>query len=167
MDVTRIIYTFRQHGDRILWVIVVVAVIGVFFRALTVLTTTPAYDAVLPESPAPADNTVPVTLNLKLSLFKENNAWSEFSTSEMRTDDKRLLDAPASRLPLKIVGILFNPRHDKSLAIVASGTKQFTAGEGERLDNSDLSIARIFNDRVIIINQGLYEALYLEMDSRG
>lgn len=167
MDVSRIFYAARQNKDKLLWLIAAVTFAGICLRSFTLMATMPAYDVKLPESPSLSDDVTPGAVSLNLSLFNEKNAWTEFSTHEMRTDDKRLRDAPPSQLPLKIFGVLFHNRHEKSLAIISAGGAQFTAGEGEFLANSDIRVARIFNDRVIIINRGLYEALHLESDGRG
>ncbi|HDT4958099.1 TPA: hypothetical protein QHR58_004635 [Enterobacter kobei] len=166
MNVLRVAHTLKQHGDTLILCLAVLIVTGMLFRTLVELATAPAFAIGLPASPVPADDNKPPA-SLQLSLFNEKNAWSPFAVSEMDLDDALLRDAPASRLPLKVMGVLFHRSHDKSLAIIAAGATQFTVGEGGRLQNSAASVARILDDRVIIINQGVYEALYLEPDGRG
>ncbi|MGX5079604.1 type II secretion system protein N [Enterobacter mori] len=166
MDVSCVIPTLKRYGDALIVCITVLILMGVLFRTLIELAAAPSFDIGLPASPSPADDNKPPS-SLSLWLFNEKNAWSPFAVSEMDIEDEQLRDAPVSRLPLKVMGVLYHRSHKKSLAIIASGPTQFSVGEGGRLQNSVASVARIFDDRVIIINQGVYEALYLEQDGRG
>lgn len=89
------------------------------------------------------------------SLFNEKNAWSPIFVDEMTHEDPRLPDAPISALLFSVRGILYEDKNTKCLIILASGAAQFIVAEGDGLLDSEEAVARIFSDRVTIINRGV------------
>ncbi len=71
-------------------------------------------------------------------------------------------DAPQTQLRLTLVGVVASSTPSKALAVVTNNGKQNTYGINEVIDNTRASLIAVYNDRVIIRNNGRDETLMLE-----
>ncbi|ALX95867.1 hypothetical protein AV650_21010 [Serratia fonticola] len=83
------------------------------------------------------------------------------SAAEHSVSDQALRNAPPSSLKLNLTGIVASPSPERSIAIIAKDSKQFSLGVGEKVPGYDARIASIFADRIVIAYQGNYESLLL------
>ncbi|WP_421080960.1 type II secretion system protein GspC [Serratia fonticola] len=81
------------------------------------------------------------------------------SATEHSVSDQTLRNAPPSSLKLNLTGIVASPSSERSIAIIAKDSKQFSLGVGEQVPGYDARIASIFADRIVISYQGNYESL--------
>ncbi|MFZ4216005.1 type II secretion system protein N [Pantoea endophytica] len=101
---------------------------------------------------------------LSISLFSEPDAWTPYTVGEMSPDDEAIFYSPESKLPLKVVGIVRQRDSKKDLAIIDSASSQFTVSVSDIVQEHSSRIIRIFNDRVIISHQGLYQSLIMTQE---
>ena len=71
-------------------------------------------------------------------------------------------DAPQTQLRLTLVGVVASSIPSKALAVVTNNGKQNTYGINEVIDNTRATLIAVYNDRVIIRNNGRDETLMLE-----
>ncbi len=71
-------------------------------------------------------------------------------------------DAPQTQLRLTLVGVVASSTPSKALAVVTNNGKQNTYGINEVIDNTRATLIAVYNDRVIIRNNGRDETLMLE-----
>ncbi|WP_075182205.1 type II secretion system protein N [Pantoea sp. 1.19] len=117
--------------------------------------------ALLTARPAATGTPSPVA-PLPLTLFDVTGRDWLYDTEWLAPDDRRIVDAPRSRLPLTLTGIVLSSHPRRSLAIVAQGAQQFSLQEQDALPSGGATVVRIFADRVIIAHQGRYESLIME-----
>ncbi|WP_413676610.1 type II secretion system protein N [Pantoea dispersa] len=99
-------------------------------------------------------------------LFPHDIAEDAFAISRLNADDPRLLNAPLSRLPFSVTGILNSSNPQKSLAILTAGTQQFLVSVNDTLQGSTARVVRIFADRLILAHQDRYETLLMSSDNQ-
>lgn len=71
-------------------------------------------------------------------------------------------NAPETKLDLKLVGLVFSPSPEDSLAIIASKGSQDTYGIGETIDKTRAKLKAVLSDKVVIDNSGRDETLSLD-----
>lgn len=71
-------------------------------------------------------------------------------------------NAPETKLDLKLVGLVFSPSPENSLAIIASKGSQDTYGIDETIDNTRAKLKAVLTDKVVIDNSGRDETLSLD-----
>ncbi len=71
-------------------------------------------------------------------------------------------NAPETKLDLKLVGLVFSPSPENSLAIISSKGSQDTYGIGESIDKTRAKLKAVLADKVIIDNSGRDETLSLD-----
>ena len=100
---------------------------------------------------------LPVNELLSLNLF---GRYQENSAPILTKPVKQ--DAPQTQLRLTLVGVVANSTPSKALAVVTNNGKQNTYGINEVIDNTRATLIAVYNDRVIIRNNGRDETLMLE-----
>lgn len=83
-----------------------------------------------------------------------------FRIQSVGDNDSLLLAAPRARLNERLVGILTSSNPDKNIAIVDGGGKQSSYGLSDKIAGK-FAILRIFDDRVVINEDGFYATLLL------
>ncbi|MEE3652621.1 MULTISPECIES: type II secretion system protein GspC [unclassified Brenneria] len=73
-------------------------------------------------------------------------------------------DIPLTSLTLSLTGILLSDDVTQSIAIIAKDSQQYSLGVGDSIPGTEASIVTILADRIVIENQGRYEALSLYQD---
>lgn len=76
-------------------------------------------------------------------------------------DDSLLMSAPRTKLKDSLVGVLMSSNSEKNMAIIESAGKQASYGPGDLIAGK-FTILKIFQDRVVINENGLYAALILK-----
>ncbi|WP_279151389.1 type II secretion system protein GspC [Photobacterium iliopiscarium] len=100
---------------------------------------------------------LPVNELLSLNLF---GRYRENSAPILTKPVKQ--DVPQTQLRLTLVGVVANSTPSKALAVVTNNGKQNTYGINEVIDNTRATLIAVYNDRVIIRNNGRDETLMLE-----
>ena len=100
---------------------------------------------------------LPVNELLSLNLF---GRYQENSAPILTKPVKQ--DAPQTQLRLTLVGVVANSTPSKALAVVTNNGKQNTYGINEVIDKTRATLIAVYNDRVIIRNNGRDETLMLE-----
>ncbi|MFQ6292687.1 type II secretion system protein N [Yersinia enterocolitica] len=111
-----------------------------------------------------ADFSVNYKLLQQLKLFDTATVAevsSSFRVGTMLPDDALLRNAPISTIDVTLRGILTSSDREKSIAIMEKNQIQNSYGNEDLLPDLKARIVRIFADRVIIDNQGNYEAVLL------
>ncbi|MDW6091213.1 type II secretion system protein GspC [Vibrio rhizosphaerae] len=75
---------------------------------------------------------------------------------------ERVVNAPKTKLNLKLVGVVVSDHNAEDLAIIDYKGVQATYGLNERIEGTRVTLASVLNDRVIIRNAGRNETLMLE-----
>ena len=99
---------------------------------------------------------LPVNELLDLHLFGRYQANATAVVKPVKQD------APQTQLRLTLVGVVASSTPSKALAVVTNNGKQNTYGINEVIDNTRASLIAVYNDRVIIRNNGRDETLMLE-----
>ncbi|HEN3638965.1 type II secretion system protein N [Yersinia enterocolitica] len=110
------------------------------------------------------DSSVNNKLLQQLKLFDTatgEDISSSFRVGTMLPDDDQLINAPISTIGVRLTGILTGPDRRKAIAIIEKNQIQNSYGYEDLLPDMRSRIVRIFTDRVIIDNEGNYEALLL------
>ncbi|WP_297481213.1 type II secretion system protein GspC [uncultured Photobacterium sp.] len=102
-----------------------------------------------------AQQQIPVNELLSLNLFGRYQADAVTKTAIKQ-------DAPQTQLRLTLVGVVASSTPSKALAVVTNNGKQNTYGINEVIDNTRATLIAVYNDRVIIRNNGRDETLMLE-----
>lgn len=84
-----------------------------------------------------------------------------FYIQEAVADDNLLMSAPRAKLRDSLVGVLMSSSSEKNIAIIESAGKQASYGLGDLIAGK-FTILKIFQDRVVINEDGFYAALVLE-----
>lgn len=71
-------------------------------------------------------------------------------------------DAPKTTLRLKLTGVVASDYVRRGGAIIENNGKQGTYSMGDQIEGTSATLRTIFNDRVIIVNQGQEETLMLD-----
>lgn len=100
---------------------------------------------------------IPVNELLSLNLF---GRYQANAAPVIKTPVKQ--DAPQTQLRLTLVGVVASSTPAKALAVVTNNGKQNTYGINEVIDNTRATLIAVYNDRVIIRNNGRDETLMLE-----
>ncbi|MDW6002632.1 type II secretion system protein GspC [Vibrio mangrovi] len=82
--------------------------------------------------------------------------------SEKTVVRETAVNAPKTKLNLKLVGVVVSDNNREDLAIIAFQGVQATYGLKERIEGTRVTLESVFNDRVIIRNAGRDETLMLE-----
>lgn len=94
---------------------------------------------------------------LSMNLFGQYNAKPKPVTT---TPVKK--DAPETRLNVKLVGVVASTNAKNALAVITQSGKQNTYGIGEVIEGTRATLKAVYNDRVIIGNNGRDETVMLE-----
>lgn len=101
----------------------------------------------------------------KLYVVPEEQPQKEekdrFRIHKRLADDAVLRSAPKTRSHDNLVGILTSSTPEKNIAIIESAGKQQSYGLQDHVAGT-LTILKIFNDRVIVNENGFYAAFILE-----
>lgn len=89
------------------------------------------------------------------------DAKDPFLVRDPIDDDAILRAAPRTKNKDNLVGVLISSKPEKNIAIIESGGKQLSYGLHDRIAGK-LPILKIFNDRVVINENGSYAAFILE-----
>jgi general secretion pathway protein C len=100
---------------------------------------------------------LPVNELLSLNLFGRYQANATPVTTKPVKQD-----APQTQLRLTLVGVVASSKPSRALAVVTNNGKQNTYGINEVIDNTRATLIAVYNDRVIIRNNGRDETLMLE-----
>lgn len=100
---------------------------------------------------------LPVNELLSLNLFGRYQANATPVTTKPVKQD-----APQTQLRLTLVGVVASSTPSRALAVVTNNGKQNTYGINEVIDNTRATLIAVYNDRVIIRNNGRDETLMLE-----
>ncbi|WP_431223431.1 type II secretion system protein N [Serratia sp. L9] len=76
-------------------------------------------------------------------------------------DDSLLLAAPRAKVRDNLVGVLMSSNPEKNMAIIESAGKQASYGLNDRIAGK-FTILKIFQDRVVINENGFYATLVLQ-----
>lgn len=90
------------------------------------------------------------------SLSEGDRAWR---VTDERPDAATLRQAPVSKLPWRLAGIISSGRCEGSLAIIETQKGQATWTCGAITDEEGVSIVHFFADQIVIDNNGYYESL--------
>ena len=104
-----------------------------------------------------AQQQLPVNELLNLNLFGRYQANVDPVVAQSIKQD-----APQTQLRLTLVGVVASSTPSKALAVVTNNGKQNTYGINEVIDNTRATLIAVYNDRVIIRNNGRDETLMLE-----
>jgi len=123
--------------------------------------------------PQPADNGSlenlssgqPVTLkdttsSLNLADIKRLNLFGDYNAEPVV--EKKVTDAPVTRLNLTLTGVVSSSVKDQGAAIIENRNQQQTYGIGEKIEGTNASLKEVYVDRVIIQNGPSSETLMLD-----
>lgn len=102
----------------------------------------------------------------QLKLFQpvqkaDNDAPTLWQVGSLAPDDPRLMQAPPTKLPLRLTGVLSNGHCAASLAIIEHNRHQESYSCGDILPVSGAELVAIFPDRILVSYQGNYQTLIL------
>lgn len=93
-------------------------------------------------------------------LFGDASGLADIAPEPVQKDIQD--DVAKTRLNLKLSGVLMSSDPQKSTAIIASGSDQKVYQIDEKLsEGNNVKLAKVLPDRVILDNNGRYEALWL------
>ncbi len=105
---------------------------------------------------------------LDLTRLLQLHLFGELETAASKASvPVSAIDAPKTSLKLTLSGIVASSIPEKSLAIVENKGKQQTYGLEETIEGTEAVIKEIQVDRIILLNQGSYESLLLDPDSKA
>ena len=113
-------------------------------------------------SAAAPQATVDIALFKSFDLFGDVSGSYEADTSaeSVITDDE--LNADKTKLDLELLGTAYASDQAKALAVIVSKKKQDQYRVGDKLPvGVKVTLSKILTDRVIILNNGVYESLWL------
>ena len=112
-------------------------------------------------APAP-QAAVDIALLKSFDLFGDASGSYDVDASaeSVITDDE--LNADKTRLDLELLGTVYASDQAKALAVIVSKKKQDQYRVGDKLPvGVKVTLSKILTDRVIILNNGVYESLWL------
>ncbi|WP_370980671.1 type II secretion system protein GspC [Agaribacterium sp. ZY112] len=136
----------------------------------------PAPDLMAPPSIAVAptsDGAAPTGQRVDLSALQEQELFGEAEelASTAGAQSNTVIEpvigdnVGKTKLNLKLVGVIASSDPKLSSAIIANGSKQDIYQPGEKIPvGNNVSLAKVQHDRVILDNNGNYEALWLYSD---
>lgn len=139
-----LVVIFAWVGGRLVWSIVEPAPVVARWQPLTVSVNT-------------SQQQLPVNEILSLNLFGRYQANAAPVAAKPVQQD-----APQTQLRLTLVGVVASSTPSRALAVVTNNGKQNTYGVNEVIDNTRATLIAVYNDRVIIRNNGRDETLMLE-----
>ncbi|WP_159440372.1 type II secretion system protein GspC [Vibrio quintilis] len=95
-------------------------------------------------------------------FVKQQNLFGEFNRSSKPVQNTVMVNAPKTKLNLKLVGVVVSDEIHGNLAIIALRGEQDTYGLDESIKGTRASLKAVLADRVIINNSGRDETLMLE-----
>jgi general secretion pathway protein C len=131
----------------------------------------PLTSRTLPSSEEPLGNPSPVPLGeSKRADYTAIADWHLFGRVNEPKSAMPLseLQAPETKLNLKLVGIYFTHEDKKALAIIGEGTgEELTYSIGDQLPQSKARLEQILRDRVVLSRHGRLETLSLPIETDG
>ncbi|WP_261887389.1 type II secretion system protein GspC [Vibrio aerogenes] len=95
-------------------------------------------------------------------FVKQQNLFGTFNRSTKPGQSTVMVNAPKTKLNLKLVGVVVSDETHGNLAIIALRGEQDTYGLDEQIKGTRASLKAVLADRVIINNSGRDETLMLE-----
>ncbi|WP_261855944.1 type II secretion system protein GspC [Vibrio ruber] len=97
------------------------------------------------------------------AFVKEKQLFGELQKqSDKPVVQEHVVNAPKTKLNLKLVGVVVSDNNTEDLAIIDYQGVQATYGLKERIEGTRVTLESVLNDRVIIRNSGRNETLMLE-----
>ncbi|KJF89777.1 general secretion pathway protein GspC [Photobacterium leiognathi] len=90
------------------------------------------------------------------------NLFGKYSAQPKPVEKIVKQDAPESRLNLKLVGVLASSDPKSAFAVITNNGKQNTYGVNEVIDSTRATLKAVYNDRVLISNNGRDETVMLD-----
>ncbi|KUI97066.1 type II secretion system protein GspC [Vibrio sp. MEBiC08052] len=103
------------------------------------------------------------TNNFDSAFVKEKQLFGQLQKqSDKPVVQEHVVNAPKTKLNLKLVGVVVSDNNTEDLAIIDYKGVQATYGLKERIEGTRVTLESVLNDRVIIRNAGRSETLMLE-----
>lgn len=97
-----------------------------------------------------------------IHLFGSPLDKSEVTVVKTEAVSDEELNAAKTRLDLKLLGVMYSLKQQEAVAVIVHKKRQDHYSVGMKLPVSgQVEVARIFEDRIILSNNGRYEALWL------
>lgn len=108
----------------------------------------------------------PSAASLDLEALQALNLWGESSGEAVVEPETALAEEPIeaekTQLNLVLEGIVYSARPEESAAVIVHKGRQETFAVGDKIPvGNQVSLAQVLLDRVILSNNGNYEALWL------
>jgi general secretion pathway protein C len=131
----------------------------------------PLTSRTLPSSEEPFDNPSPVPLGeskrADYTVIADWHLFGRVNEPQSATPSSEL-QAPETKLNLKLVGIYFTQDDNKALAIIGEGAgEELTYSIGDQLPQSKARLEQILRDRVVLSRHGRLETLSLPIETDG
>ena len=97
---------------------------------------------------------------LNLADIKRLNLFGDYNAEPLT--EKKVTDAPVTRLNLTLTGVVSSSVKDQGAAIIENRNQQQTYGIGEKIEGTNASLKEVYADRVIIKNGSSSETLMLD-----
>ena len=97
---------------------------------------------------------------LNLADIKRLNLFGDYNAEPLT--EKKVTDAPVTRLNLTLTGVVSSSIKDQGAAIIENRNQQQTYGIGEKIEGTNASLKEVYADRVIIKNGPSSETLMLD-----
>jgi general secretion pathway protein C len=95
-----------------------------------------------------------------LADIKRLNLFGDYNAEPLT--EKKVTDAPVTRLNLTLTGVVSSSVKDQGAAIIKNRNQQQTYGIGEKIEGTNASLKEVYADRVIIKNGSSSETLMLD-----
>jgi general secretion pathway protein C len=97
---------------------------------------------------------------LNLADIKRLNLFGDYNAEPLT--EKKVTDAPVTRLNLTLTGVVSSSIKDQGAAIIENRNQQQTYGIGEKIEGTNASLKEVYADRVIIKNGPSSETLMFD-----
>lgn len=118
--------------------------------------------------PPPVSNTQTASSqHIDLQQLKRANLFGKAEIAKPAVKPARIVNAPVTRLRLKLTGVVASSNPKTAAAIIESSGKQATYGIDEKIEGTQAILKQVEADRVVIANRGILETLMLDGEQRS
>lgn len=118
----------------------------------------PRSELVLPDNGPGLSSKLPLFVP-KVATSEQGSSRGKWLTANWHPGDPALLDAPPTRLSIRLTGTLTGSE-DRNMAIISQNDQQQSVRPGEMLSSIPVKVIRIAEDRIVIETSGEYATVH-------
>jgi general secretion pathway protein C len=158
---------FYQKNDKkiILAIVLVLALYLIAFAAKLTWQLIPEPEAAVSSSQTTTHTTttaMPANTKTKLNQLLNLNLFGDASAKPQLAVQRDVTDAPETKLNLILAGVVASSTPSAGAAVIEYRNNQNTYGIGDKIEGTQVTLDKIYADRVIIKNRVARETLMLE-----